>query len=253
MIWGARTLRTLCLAVSFVIAVGCTEDGSRDRGDRPSETTVDRQQRATTTTLPSESTSSTDSPATSSTAPSGGEGSIGVVGCSNTAQHVDGYLAVSELDRLIPTPLGGGDLDTWADAGSQGYESHWAELLSHVPPGSVGEFWVQICPRGAGPEVTGDDEAALSSIVDRLRSEYGDVSIQVSGINLYEDGYICRKMGAFGVDVSWGLADWGVANLGLTRGPETGPLGPGTVDQDGCHLSPAGESLVGSQLVAWFD
>lgn len=178
---------------------------------------------------------------------------MGVLGCSNTAQHVDGYLAASDADRLIPTPLGGGDLDTWADPASNGYESHWQEFLSHVIVGSVGSIWVQICPRGAGPEMTAEDQADLTAVIDRLRQEYGQLPIQVSGINLYEEGYICRKMGASGVDVSWALADWGVANLGLIRGPETGPLGPGTVDQDGCHLSPAGEALVGAQLVQWFD
>lgn len=250
--WGSWKVATSSIMVVALVAMGCTS-GETGRGEQPRETraTNDRDTVTTTTTGPS----STDPSTTTSTTEGGIDiaGGIGVLGCSNTAQHVDGYLAASELDLLIPTPLGGGDLDTWADSSSQGYESHWQELLESVPPGSIEDMWVQICPRRAGAQVTSAEENALTSIVDRLRAEYGDIAIAVSGINLYEEGYVCRKMGEHGVGLSWALADWGVANLGLVRGPETGPLGPGTVDEDGCHLSPAGEALVGQQLVEWFD
>jgi hypothetical protein len=98
-----------------------------------------------------------------------------------------------------------------------------------------------------------DHQAAFTHIVDRLRLHYGAIPIYVSGINLYEEGHVCRKMGEHGEEMSWDLAAWAVANLGLELGPETGPLGEGTVNDDGCHLAPAGQTLVGAQLVEWFD
>ncbi|MFN0245669.1 MAG: hypothetical protein ACKV2T_02100 [Kofleriaceae bacterium] len=39
---------------------------------------------------------------------------IGVVGCSNTTQETDGYLAVSTQDRLIDTAQGGMAMTQWA-------------------------------------------------------------------------------------------------------------------------------------------
>lgn len=184
----------------------------------------------------------------------GRSGDIGVLGCSNTAQHVEGYLALSDLDRLIRTPLGGGDFLSWGDPSTEGYDVYWPRLFSDAIPGEVEAIWVQLCIRGKGlTEMTPEDQVVVSHIVERIRGEYGDITIYMSGLNLYEDGYICRKTAENGVAISWDLVEWAVTNLGVVEGPVTGPLGPGTVSDDGCHLSVEGQQLVGEQLVDWFD
>lgn len=248
--WSISSITSILLVLA-VIAGGCS--GTDRAGDtRPGSTEREGRQSSTTTPLASSTTTQAVA-STSGVTGVGGGGDIGVIGCSNTAQHVDGYLAASQLDRLIPMPLGGGDLIAWGDPSSAGYASYWQELSDHVVPGTVDAIWVQLCIRGRAPEMTADEQAALAHVLDRLRTQYGDLPIYVSGINLYEEGYVCRKTGEFGVAVAWDLVDWAIENHGVIEGPMTGPLGPGTVDDDGCHLSPAGEELVGAQLVAWFD
>lgn len=248
--WSISSITSILLLV-VLIAGACSGDG-RAGNTRP-DTTQRENRQSSTTTPPISSTTSQPATSSSGVVGAGGGGDIGVIGCSNTAQHVDGYLAASELDRLIPMPLGGGDLVAWGDPGSEGYASYWQELSDHVIPGTVDAIWVQLCIRGREPEMTAGDQAALVHILDRLRTEYGDLPIYLSGINLYEDGYVCRKTGEFGVAVAWDLVGWAIENHGVIEGPMTGPLGPGTVDSDGCHLSPEGEELVGGQLVEWFD
>ncbi len=242
--------KTLLILVVLVVLAGCGGDTSSST--RPNST--ERERSSTTSPSALSTTTSVGQTDDSTAVVSGGIGDIGVLGCSNTAQHVDGYLALSDVDRLISTPLGGGDFLSWGDPTDQGYDGYWAGLSASVAAGEVVAIWAQLCVRGKNQtEMTSGDQAAVAHIVDRLREQYGDVTIYMSGINLYEEGYVCRKTGENGVAISWELADWAVAELEVVKGPVTGPLGPGTVDSDGCHLSPAGEELVGAQLVDWFD
>ena len=239
------------LLILAVIVVLASCGGDTAPSTRPNSTQRERSSNTSATAL---STTTTVGHIDDGTGATGETGDIGVLGCSNTAQHVDGYLALSDIDRLISTPLGGGDFLAWGEPTARGYDGYWAGLSTDVVAGEVAAIWVQLCVRGKNKtEVTSADQAAVAHIVDRLREQYGDVTIYLSGINLYEEGYVCRKTGENGVAISWELADWAVAELGVVKGPVTGPLGPGTVDSDGCHLSPAGEDLVGAQLVDWFD
>ncbi len=247
---ASRSPRTLLILVLLLVLASC--GGGTATSTRPNSTERER----TGTTSPSAPSTTTTSVGETddTTVHAGGTGDIGVLGCSNTAQHVEGYLALSAEDRLIRTPLGGGDYLTWGDPESEGYEVYWQRLFSDAVVGEVGAIWVQLCIRGKDlTEMTSKDQAAVTHIVDRIRGQYGDITIYLSGLNLYVDGYVCRKTAEKGVAISWDLVDWAVPNLGVVEGPVTGPLGPGTVNEDGCHLSAAGEQLVGVQLVDWFD
>ena len=175
-------------------------------------------------------------------------GSVAVIGCSNTDQHIMGYLNASISDQLAPVPdLGGGALDVWA-AGTLAY---WAIYEQHRPVEGYTAAWLQICLRAS--DVANDNQAQLTAVVDEIIARDGSIPIFVSPLNSYVEGHVCSATGVDGPAIAAELADWAVEGLGVFRGPDTGPVGPAELRRDGCHLNAAGVALVGSQLAAFFD
>jgi hypothetical protein len=177
-------------------------------------------------------------------------GSIGVVGCSNTSEHVDGYSMQSELGQLTQPRLGGLSFEMWGDPATRDFDAAWRKYDSARPAGGYAAAWVQMCIRADDEH---DPNALLSEVVSQIRQRDPDIPIYVSPINDYEEGHVCGRIGPDGFAVGEAAVEWGVANLGVVAGPVTGPLTVDMLAGDGCHLGPSGLDLVGSQLVTWFD
>ena len=180
----------------------------------------------------------------------GPPGSIGVVGCSNTSEHVDGYHMQSQFGQLSQPRLGGLSFEMWGDPATKDYEAAWRKYDSARPASGYASAWVQMCIRADDDH---DPNALLSEVVSQIRQRDPDIPIYVSPINDYEEGHVCGRIGPDGVAIGEAAVEWGVANLGVVAGPVTGPLTTDMLAGDGCHLGPSGIALVGGQLVAWFD
>ncbi len=180
----------------------------------------------------------------------GPPGSIGVVGCSNTSEHVDGYHMASQYGQLSQPRLGGLSFEMWGDPATKDYEAAWRKYDSARPGSGYASAWVQMCIRADDDH---DPNALLSEVVSQIRQRDPDIPIYVSPINDYEEGHVCGRIGPDGFAVGEAAVEWGVTNLGVVAGPVTGPLTTDMLAGDGCHLGPSGIALVGGQLVAWFD
>ena len=180
----------------------------------------------------------------------GPPGSIGVVGCSNTSEHVDGYLMQSQLGQLSQPRLGGLSFEMWGDPTSRDFDAAWRKYDGARPAGGYAAAWVQMCVRANDDH---DPNDLLSEVVSQIRQRDPDIPIYVSPINDYAAGHVCSRIGPDGFAIGEATVEWGVANLGVMAGPVTGPLTVDMLGGDDCHLGPAGVELVGSQLVAWFD
>ena len=95
--------------------------------------------------------------------------------------------------------------------------------------------WFQICLKewehsGA---MTSDHQTQISYVVEKLKTDYGlgPAAIYVSPPNTNEEGILC-VLTEDGVAVSTLIADWAVANLGVLRGPDTGPMGLSQLERD---------------------
>jgi hypothetical protein len=178
-------------------------------------------------------------------------GSIGVIGCSNTDQHVDAYLAASEVDQLAgPMNLGGGVLDRWYtdDRG------HWSIFDEHRPATGYAAVWVQLCIWDAGSVAMTTHQTQLAFVIAEVRRRAGTVPIYVSPLNTYANGHVCPTTGPDAPAVASALSSWADTTFSkVGKGPVTGPLTAEMIRLDGCHLSGAGRRFVGDQLVHWFD
>ncbi len=169
---------------------------------------------------------------------------VGVVGCSNTEDAVEndgGYLTQSDEDLLAGSASGGGSLAHWDKAGS----SYWRIYDKWRPVEGYEAVWWQLCVRTReGPDHEGQMDSVLAQIYERDPG----VPVYVSWVNHYTFN-ACRQ-------VDWGaedrLLDY-AASLGLMTGPWLGPLNQSQVVDDNCHPNQAGWSLLGSQLVEFFD
>ncbi|HJR92251.1 MAG TPA: S-layer homology domain-containing protein [Acidimicrobiia bacterium] len=179
-------------------------------------------------------------------------GSIGVIGCSNTAEHVVGYWQASDVDLLAAElpGLGGGSLAEWQDPGSK----YWAEFAAAEPPAGYEGIWIQICIRETENDgaMTATHQRWMESVVAEVRRRVGSVPLYVSPLNYYTGAEGCPLTGPSGQTVTVELADWASSNLDVWRGPDTGPLDADQLS-DGCHLNQEGQHLVGEQLVEFFD
>jgi hypothetical protein len=216
--------------------------------------------RSTTTSTPTSTTSTpttTPQSAPQSTTPSqAGDGPIGVVGCSNTDQSVTGYRDASSLDRLIDGDLGGGTASIWGDPSNSSYSQYWSFYDNRRPAGGLSEAWVQICLRTKDHGGVFDQPEMdwISHIVTQLQLRDPGIKVWISPLNFY-DGVVCDAVGPDGPAIAAETANWAAANLsGAFRGPDLGPLTANQIARrDNCHLNESGRSLVGSQLVAFFD
>ncbi len=178
---------------------------------------------------------------------------VGVIGCSNTDQHISGYLTASDVDVLAPIPdLGGGSLKRWYT----NERNHWAIYQDHEPPGGYQAVWIQVCLKTSEHSGTFSEEHRtwMSYVADEVARRSGSIPVFVSPLNFYVDGHVCPATGPAGQAIAVEIADWAAATLdNVERGPDTGPLGPAELSGDDCHLNTAGKAVVGEQLVAWFD
>ncbi len=223
-----------------------------DRTSTTSSSTVTTQQQ-----LPSSSTSTTPTSITSPPTTSTSDGVVGVVGCSNTDQAVNGYLSLSSEDRLIPGDLGGGTAAIWGDPTHARYALYWALYDERRPAGGYPETWFQICLRTSEHGGVFDvvEQDLVTHIVEQIVKRDPAITIWISPINFYGGGQVCSATGADGPAIAAQAADWGAATFGtVLRGPDLGPLLPEHIGQrDDCHPNKAGETLLGGQLVEFFD
>jgi hypothetical protein len=259
------------LAVFALALSACNGTDASETTLSATSTTRDQSQRASTTTTLSRSATSTTTttaaaPTTTTTASAGssetsppdtGGGTVGVVGCSNTGQAVVGYLGLSDVDRLTPGDLGGGSVPLWGDPSNSEYATYWSFYDSRRPAEGYAGTWVQLCLR-TGEHLgafDADEQEWVTHIVEQIHQRDPGIPVWISPVNFYADGVVCDSVGVDGPAIAAEASDWAAATLGgASRGPDLGPLTQEHIGvRDSCHPNSAGESLLGSQLVAFFD
>ncbi len=205
-----------------------------------------------TTTNP---TGSTETPP--ETQPDPGDGMIGVVGCSNSGDAVEGYHDVSSLGLLTPGELGGGAISLWGDPSNNGYSTYWGFYDARRPAEGYAGTWVQLCIRTSEHQgaFDADEQQWVTHIVEQIQARQPGIPIWISPLNFYADGVVCESVGVDGPAISAETADWASAALpGVFRGPDLGPLTESDLGvRDNCHPGKDGKLLLGSQLAAFFD
>ena len=182
---------------------------------------------------------------------------IGVIGCSNTRQHIEGYYLHSEMGKFWdPANLkyGGGTLAAWASELSD-QNPAWREFSSTFQAEGADSVWIQLCIRSAEASAAGmtlQQQLDVAQVIAEAKLLTGGVPVYVSPLNEYslDD---CRVTGPFGVSNAAELADWAAASGLAFRGPDTGPLDHSQLAEDQCHLGTTGIDLVGQQMVDFFD
>lgn len=183
-------------------------------------------------------------------------GIVGVVGCSNTRQHVEAYHTSSSVDKFWSwqsiDPYSGGSLRVWAD----GSQRHWSTFETNVAqnPGTD-VVWVQLCFRASEASSSGMTalhQSDLTYVINRIKQTLPNAVIVVSPLNGFS-GPECPITGPYGQPNSVELADWAASQGLALRGPNTGPLDTSQRAFDLCHLNDAGRAVVGPQMVAYFD
>jgi Ca2+-binding RTX toxin-like protein len=177
-------------------------------------------------------------------------GALGVVGCSNTAQHVQGYRAASEIDQIPYYPMGGLSFEVWGDPAVASHPSAWGRYDASRPTAGYQAVWVMLCLRADDDH---DPNALLTEVVGQIHARDAGIPVYVSPINEYGAGHVCGRVGPDAFTTGLATIAWGIANLGVEPGPVTGPLTPDLLSLDLCHLNPSGVALVGDQLADWFD
>ncbi len=190
-------------------------------------------------------TGSTTSPTTSRStlAPH----SIGYVGCSNTADAVTGYFLVPNAGLFwSPYQTGGGSLDRWVSPTS----NYWLLFQQQVQKyGAPSIVWIEICELHTTPL----NFTMVQHVFAVLKTQAPSAVYYISPLNSYSPSGICGLTGPNGVADATTLANQAVAG-GLARaGPTIGPLTSQNTQSDMCHPNQAGEMLLGSQLVGFFD
>ncbi len=182
---------------------------------------------------------------------------IGVVGCSNTGQSVDGYQDVSDAGLLTPGDLGGGSISLWGDPTNGDYSTYWSFYDTRRPADGYAGTWVQLCIRTSEHQgaFDGDEEQWVTHIVEQIQTRDPGKPIWISPLNFYGDGVVCGSVGVDGPAISAEAADWAASALaGVFRGPDLGPIEQSDLGvRDDCHLGRDGRALVGAQLSAFFD
>ena len=256
----------ILLAVFAVMLAACNgaDDASETTSDVTS-TTRDTSQRSTTTTEGRSTTTTSSAPEStttttsnlSGTPPDLGDGILGVVGCSNTGQSVDGYNEVSDAGLLTTGDLGGGSISLWGDPSNGDYATYWSFYDTRRPAEGYPGTWVQLCIRTSEHQgaFDSDEEQWVTHIVEQIHARDPGIPIWISPLNFYADGVVCEAVGVEGPEISAETADWAASALaGVLRGPDLGPVEESDLSvRDNCHLGRDGRALVGAQLSAFFD
>ena len=236
----------------------------------PAETTSTSPSSSTTSQPGSSSSTSGSSGSGGSGSGSGGSGSggsgsggsgsgasiIGVVGCSNTGQAVNGYIDVSSEDNLVEGELGGGSAATWGNPEHNRYSLYWGLYDERRPSGGSEATWLQLCLRTGEHQgaFDSDEQGWVTHIVQQIHARDPGITIWISELNTYVEGHVCPATGPDGVAIAAAAADWAAASLSnVARGPTIGPLSPDLLGHDDCHPNTRGELALGEDLVAFFD
>lgn len=179
-----------------------------------------------------------------------GTDSVAILGCSNTSHHSLGYRAQSSLDQLVYTDMAGLMFDTWGDPADHEFDEAWSKYDSQRPESGYQAAWVMPCILGSDGY---DSEALMTEVVHQIELRDGDIPIFVSPFSEYPPEHLCSPLGARGFDLGVALMEWSAANLGTLYGPITGMVTVDLMQDDGCHLNDDGITLVGDQLMDWFD
>lgn len=264
---GRSVISLVVLALMLVACGGpglaseTTLDATSPTSDTPQRSTTTAEARSTTTTSSTTTSEPESTTSTSSSLPEAppdvGDGEIGVVGCSNTDQSVDGYHDVSDVDLLTPGDLGGGAISLWGDLSDDDYVEYWSFYDSRRPAEGYVGTWVQLCIRTSEHQgaFDADEQEWVTNIVEQIQARDPGIPIWISPLNFYADGVVCEAVGAEGPAIAAEAADWAASTLaGVYRGPDLGPLEQSDlVLRDNCHLGREGRALVGAQLSAFFD
>lgn len=277
-----RLGRSSILLMAFALALAGCDGGdtttettldmtntTQDTTQRPSTTTTtERSRPSTSTTTTTLGTTSTTSSGQSETPPEPPpetppeppsepvDGVLGVVGCSNTSQAVEGYHEVSEFDLLTPGDLGGGSISPWGNPSDAGYSTYWSFYDNRRPDGGYTGTWVQLCSRTSEHQgaFDSDEQEWVTHIVEQVHARDPGITVWVSPINFY-DGVVCEAVGVDGPAIAAETSDWAASALSnVSRGPDLGPLTQSHLGvRDNCHPGGSGRLLLGSQLAEFFD
>ncbi len=237
-----------------------TTDGVSDDPTTTTSTTTTTAATTTTTTTtttspPTTTTSTTTTTAAPAASPSSGP--IGVIGCSNTHQAVNGYLSLSTIDALTGGDLGGGSVPRWGLPNGDDYALYWGLYDARRPAAGYSATWLNLCLRSGEHGGAFDDaeKSWITHIIEQVHVRDPGITIWVSPLNFYADGHVCTSTGVDGPAIAAAAADWaGATFANVARGPDLGPLEPSHIGvRDDCHPNGAGESLLGQQLVSFFD
>jgi hypothetical protein len=175
---------------------------------------------------------------------------IGYVGCSATSDAVEGYHEQSTEHRLWPVyDVNGAALTAWANPGSRYWERFDAMIAAHGTPELV---WVQLCLRqwrDRNPAAwDGPPFSAVEELREILKAHAPGIPVVISGLNSYEPHAQTSAPWGYTRD----LAGWAVHRGLAGAGPALGPLTKATM-RDDVHANDAGRTLLGAQLVEYFD
>lgn len=247
---------SLCLVV-VVALTGCSNGvSSATDTTQPSPITST----PGTGTVPSTVPTTRNPDSTTSTAqlgPDAGAGTIGVVGCSNTAMAARGYSEISSEDLLAQGGLTNGSLAVWGNPGPARHDRYWALYDERRPPTGYAGTWFQMCIRDTehGGVFDSREQEWIRHVVAEILERDPGIPIWISGVNSYADGVLCSSVGFEGPAIASEAADWAASSIdGVIRGPDLGPLSQDEIASDSdCHPNAQGQERLGMQLVEFFD
>ena len=133
--------------------------------------------------------------------------------------------------------------------------SYWADFSQNIGQYGVNAVWIQLCMRNLEASSAGMTPAQqndLKAVIAEVQRRAGAVPIYVSPLNAFVEND-CPITGPYGVSNTVELANWASSTGLALRGPDTGPLDHSQLAKDLCHLSATGTTVVGGQMLDFFD
>ncbi len=220
----------------------------------------------TSTTATRSSTSRTTSTASSSTLWTG-QDVIGYVGCSETWMSVGDnsagyhYLSARNLFWPLISAYSGGYIGLgdkgWSNASNYMWTFFDKEVQTYGQPQAV---WVEACgvanPDGKTIANASYAQLMFSEFFSLLRSHAPGATVYLSMINNFTSWSppLCSRMTLQQYDAMDSYVKYQVGIGAAHAGPVMGPLTASTIlTGSTCHPNPAGQNLLGEQLVQFFD
>lgn len=177
---------------------------------------------------------------------------IGYIGCSDTWMTIDGYYQQPNnigLFWAVDQAIDGGGITSslWANASSHYWATYDSEVSLYGQPKAV---WVEDCGSYSGSLGWSD----MQQFFAILKQHSPSAVVYISPISDFVPNGLCDKEGTTGVQNTTDIVNLAIANGYALAGPIMGPLNMSTTLVDSrCHPNEAGELLLGSQLVQFFD